>query len=235
MATLWLTKLILAHLITDFLLQKGSWIEERRNLKFRAPSLYLHTFITALVAGFFIGWAYWPAVLIIFVTHTLIDGWKSYQSEEPKYFLVDQALHLLVILACWWFSFYDLIALEQVWADFTGNSSLLIKITALVFLSFPSAYLVTELTKKWSYATDKTGALDNAGKWIGIIERMIIFMLVMENQFEAIGLIIAAKAFIRFSETNRTERKTEYLLIGTLISFSLAIVVGLGVRYLLGM
>lgn len=230
MATIWLTKLILAHLLTDFIFQRGKWIEERRDLHFRSPNLYTHTLLTAGVSWCFIGWEYWPVALVIFISHTIIDGWKSYQEDEPKYFLIDQALHLLIILGCWWFTFYDFAILRQDWMAFSQNTSLLIKITAFVFLSFPCGYLVGQLTKKWSYAMDKTGALDNAGKWIGIIERMIILVLVLEGQFEAIGLIIAAKGIIRFNETNRTERKTEYLLIGTLISFSIAIVTGLIVR-----
>ncbi|MCR6720297.1 MAG: DUF3307 domain-containing protein [Chitinophagaceae bacterium] len=230
MATLWLTKLLLAHFLTDFVFQKSKWIEERRALRFRSPYLYVHTALTALVAWCFIGWEYWHIALIIFITHTIIDGWKSYQEDEPRYFLIDQALHLLVIFACWWFSFYNLEILKQGWSHFAGDKDLIIKITAFVFLSFPCSYLVGQLTKKWSYAMDKTGALNDAGKWIGIIERMIILVLVLESQYEAIGLIIAAKGIIRFNETNRTERKTEYLLIGTLISFTIAIVTGLIVR-----
>ena len=231
MATIWLTKLILAHLLTDFVFQRRKWIEERRSLHFRSPALYLHTLLTAATAWCFIGWQYWPVALVIFFTHTLADGWKSYQNDEPVYFLIDQAFHLLVIAACWWFTFFDWSALLQAWQEGWGNTALLIPITAFVFLSFPCAYLVEQLTKRWSYAMDKTGALNDAGKWIGIIERLIILVLVMKGQFEAIGLIIAAKGIIRFNETNRTERKTEYLLIGTLISFSIAIVTGLLVRY----
>ena len=36
-------------------------------------------------------------------------------------------------------------------------------------------------------------ALGNAGKWIGIIERLGILTLVLNHQYEAIGLLIAAK------------------------------------------
>jgi hypothetical protein len=45
-------------------------------------------------------------------------------------------------------------------------------------------------------------------------------------------LLVAAKGVIRFADSDRTERKTEYLLIGTLISFSLAIITGLVVQRL---
>ena len=101
MDTIWLTKLILAHLLTDFILQRSSWIAERKAKHFASPYLYGHTLLTALVAWVFIGFHYWIVALTVFVTHTLIDGWKSYQADRPGIFLIDQFLHLLVIIGCW--------------------------------------------------------------------------------------------------------------------------------------
>src|SRR4051812_49566868 len=100
---LWLTKLVLAHLLTDFILQPTSWIESRNKKHFRSLQLYLHGLVTAVAALLFIGIDYWPVVLIILVTHILIDGWKSYRPANPLYFLIDQGLHFLVILSCWYF------------------------------------------------------------------------------------------------------------------------------------
>ena len=52
---LWLTKLVLAHLVTDFLLQPSSWVEDRRRKHFASGKLYLHVLVTALVAYVLIG------------------------------------------------------------------------------------------------------------------------------------------------------------------------------------
>jgi hypothetical protein len=234
METLWLTKLILAHLLTDFILQPKKWVEERMQHHFTSKYLYIHTTITAMVAWAFIGWEHWSVALAILVTHTIIDGWKSYQKSEAKYFLVDQLLHLFVIAVCWWITFYDMSDLKLNWNDFTENTTLLIHITAFTFLTFPCAILIGQLTSKWRSKLGKQKAedLENAGRWIGIIERSIILVLVSLHQFEAIGLLIAAKGVIRFSDTERSEQKTEYLLIGTMISFSLAIITGLMVHHL---
>ena len=90
----WLTKLVLAHLLTDFVLQPSSWIRSRNSRHFSSPHLYLHGIVTAAVALLLIGYIYWKAVLAILATHILIDGWKSYQEDKPKYFLIDQALQL---------------------------------------------------------------------------------------------------------------------------------------------
>ncbi|HLZ86558.1 MAG TPA: DUF3307 domain-containing protein, partial [Puia sp.] len=56
---LWLTKLILSHLLTDFVLQPSSWVEDRGKKHFASRKLYLHALITAGLAFILIGWQYW--------------------------------------------------------------------------------------------------------------------------------------------------------------------------------
>src|SRR5437868_15471370 len=115
MNLIWLVKLILAHLLTDFVLQRTSWVSDKKQRHFSSGFLYLHTFITAAVALLFIGWNYWLIAIVIFVTHTLIDGWKSYKPDESKYFLIDQLLHLLVIVICWLVLFFIFDELKEDW------------------------------------------------------------------------------------------------------------------------
>jgi len=64
-----------------------------------------------------------------------------------------------------------------------------------------------------------------AGRKIGILERVLTLLLVIQNQYLAIGFLIAAKSLLRFKDTERA--KTEYVLIGTLLSFGTAIVIGI--------
>jgi len=98
---LWLIKLFLSHLLTDFVLQPTTWVEERNRKHFSSNKLYLHALVTAILAYVLIGWHYWAVALIILVTHFFIDGWKSYRPQGVSYFLIDQLLHLLVIFGCW--------------------------------------------------------------------------------------------------------------------------------------
>jgi len=89
------------------------------------------------------------------------------------------------------------------------------------------------LTSRWSKKVDDPeNSLANAGKWIGIVERVIVFILVLHDQYSAMGLLITAKGIIRFSEKDRQEVKTEYLVIGTLMSLATAILVALGAKRL---
>jgi len=52
-------------------------------------------------------------------------------------------------------------------------------------------------------------------------------VLVMLQQYTAIGFIIAAKSILRYNESKTG--KTEYVLIGTLLSFSFALIIGIGI------
>ncbi|MPM52813.1 hypothetical protein SDC9_99576 [bioreactor metagenome] len=70
--------------------------------------------------------------------------------------------------------------------------------------------------------------LERAGRWIGTIERIMAMILVMLQQYTAIGFIITAKSVLRYNDSKIG--KTEYMLIGTLLSFSIALVIGIGIR-----
>ncbi|MEP7250944.1 MAG: DUF3307 domain-containing protein [Ginsengibacter sp.] len=229
-AQIWLVKLVLAHLLTDFILQPTSWVASRNEKHFSSGKLYLHGLITAIVAWIFMGWQYWIIALIILVTHTIIDGWKSYQKQTSTYFIIDQLLHMIVIAACWYFTFIQWSNVQRAWATINSNSNFWLIITACVFLTTPSGILIGQLTKNWRDQIPDSENLASAGKWIGIVERIIILIFVIQSQYSAIGLLIAAKGIIRFNEKDRQEIKTEYLVIGTLLSIVIAIVTGLLIR-----
>ncbi|HEX5026136.1 MAG TPA: DUF3307 domain-containing protein [Agriterribacter sp.] len=233
MSTGWLIKLILAHLLADFVLQSKKWIEDRYTRHFISPWLYVHALISATLSLVFMGMQYWYFALVIFVTHTLIDGWKSYRPKTIVYFLVDQLLHLLVIATCWYYAFYTIDDIKEIVKALSVNNRFWLLTTAYVLLSFPAGIMVGQMTRKWSDQLPRSAGLTDAGKWIGIVERIIILTFLLQNQYAAIGLLITAKGLLRFSEKDRQEEKTEYVLIGSLISFSISLLTGIVVNYLL--
>jgi hypothetical protein len=232
MSTIWLIKLILSHLLADFVLQPRKWVNDRCARHFLSPWLYLHTLIAAALALVFTGFQYWYFALAIFISHTLIDGWKSYRPQTVLYFLADQLMHLLVIIACWYYTFYTIADVKE-WLQATGsNDRFWLVTTAYVFLSFPAGIMIGQMTRKWSDQLPRSAGLANAGKWIGILERILILTFLLQNQYAAIGLLITAKGLLRFSEKDKQEEKTEYVLIGSLISFSISVITGIIVKYL---
>jgi len=80
-----------------------------------------------------------------------------------------------------------------------------------------------------------TGGAEGAGRWIGILERLLIFTLVVGGEAGAAALVATAKAILRFPEISGDEPhlNAEYVLIGSLASWLLAIAVGFGVHGLL--
>jgi hypothetical protein len=147
--TIWLLKLILSHLLTDFVLQPKYWVQERNKKHFATKYLYLHGLVTAAVAYIFIGWQYWYIALIILVTHILIDGWKSYREQNSFYFLIDQLLHLLVIAGCFYFTFLQGTDILNWWNKISVDIHFWKLLLAVVFLTMPAGILIGLLTKKW--------------------------------------------------------------------------------------
>lgn len=226
-----LIKLILAHLLGDFVLQPKSWVKEKEKKKAKSLKLYLHFLIHGLlILLVFWNLQYWLLALSVLLIHGLIDIAKLYfqkKNNKTSWFVIDQALHLISIFILW-----------LVWTDtnleislWLESTSLWSYVTALLFLTSVSGILIQVLLTKWSTSINdgKNQSLDNAGKYIGILERLFVFTFVILGRWEAIGFLLAAKSVFRFGDLKESkDRKlTEYILIGTLLSFGIAILIGI--------
>ncbi|ACB75941.1 hypothetical protein [Opitutus terrae] len=72
----------------------------------------------------------------------------------------------------------------------------------------------------------------NRGRVIGLLERVLIYAFVLTGQFGAIGFTLAAKGFTRFKELEN-RGFAEYVLIGTLLSSSVAMAIGAWIKSVL--
>jgi len=72
----------------------------------------------------------------------------------------------------------------------------------------------------------------NTGRIIGMLERILIFLFILANQYAAIGFIIAAKGFTRFRELDNRDF-AEYVLTGTLLSSLSALGISLIIKSML--
>ena len=230
-----LFKILLAHLMGDFLLQPTSWVKNKEKRKIKSKFLYFHFLVhTLLLMLLVFRIDFIPYAILLGVIHILIDLLKLYlQSEVTKriWFLIDQILHIFSILFL--IILYDNIIIN--------NYSLVPQfwpiLTALLFLTVPASITIKNLISIWTPNTNDTKQdLENAGTYIGILERLFIFLFILIGQFSAIGFLLAAKSIFRFGDlTKSKDRKlTEYVLIGTLLSFGIAIVTGLATKYILG-
>ena len=70
--------------------------------------------------------------------------------------------------------------------------------------------------------------MSGAGSYIGIIERLMIYGAIISLNWSLIGFLLAAKSVFRFGDMRDShDRKyTEYVFVGTLLSFMAAILCG---------
>ena len=112
-----------------------------------------------------------------------------------------------------------------------------ILLTGILFLTTPSSILIQNIISIWTPESKnkEEDSLENAGKYIGIFERLFVFCFILTGHFEAIGFLLAAKSIFRFGDLKEAkDRKlTEYVLIGTLLSFGMALLTGLLIQKIL--
>ena len=162
--------------------------------------------------------------------HFIIDGLKP---EFPKKysFFIDQFLHLVVIfvVAILFFKYFNKF---DFYVDF-GKKPIAGVILCFLFCTKPVNIIIREIMKTFDIEIKMNDDLPNAGKLIGITERFLILTFIFLQQFEAIGFLLAAKSILRYkNDDDNNTIKTEYVLIGTLLSFGLTLAITQFVRYL---
>ena len=224
-------KLLLSHILGDFVFQPEKWVKNKEEKKIKSIKLYYHIGIHAILLLLILQFnlkEYWLAFLLIIVSHYLIDVLKIYlQKKKTKriWFFIDQILHILLLIIASSFYANFSFSLENI---ITEKSLLLLVFILLVV--FVSAIIIKIIITQWNPESKKENddSLAKAGRYIGILERLFVFTFVITNHWEAIGFLLAAKSVFRFGDlTSSKDRKlTEYILIGTLLSFGLAIFFG---------
>ncbi|WP_139423618.1 DUF3307 domain-containing protein [Chryseobacterium mulctrae] len=227
-------QLILAHLLGDFILQPNSWVADKENRKLKSLYLYFHVLIHTILSFIFL-WdlkLWWVAVLVG-ISHFIIDACKlSFQKIQTKkrWFFIDQALHVAVIGGIsLYFSEFNF--------EFLKDQDFLKMIMAALFLTSPASIFIKLLLSSWTPVTGEensvqSDSLSSAGKYIGILERLLVFTFIVVNHWEGVGFMIAAKSVFRFSDLAQAKQRklTEYVLIGTLLSFGIAVLAGILIK-----
>lgn len=117
-----------------------------------------------------------------------------------------------------------------------SNLKILSTVIGYLICTTPLSFFVGIATKRWQEEPKKGGTaienLLNGGKWIGIIERLMIFTFVLLGKYEAISFLIIAKSILRFIQDTEI-KQSEYVLVGTLLSYGLAIMLGIVINQLI--
>jgi hypothetical protein len=234
--------LLLAHLLGDFLFQP-KWLVEKKGkqlwpllchgsvhyasawtcLLIFTPAVFLSIYGQAVVLGYSIA-------------HLIIDKLKSLfikhktRRDNVQTFLFDQLLHIIVIAiaAC-------LLARSSPAALFHGfnpspptQSRILEAAIIYIGVVFGGGYLIRYLTRSFATknTTESPHQLENAGLYVGWIERFLVITAIVMQSPVLVGLILTGKSIARFPEF-KEPRFAEYFLIGTLLSISLSVLGGI--------
>ncbi len=220
---------VCAHLLADFIFQNQK-MSDRKNSRFLSASHFWH-FLIVWGCSFLLAFDlhFWLVSLIIALTHLAADVTKSHLVRKysgATFFFTDQFFHLTVIVAAVWI--YSCTSGMNPWLDIPVKLTAIV--TGFILCAKPSNLIIQHLFLSFHIQTpdEKSSdgedlSLPNAGKLIGIVERTLALALILINQFSAVGLIIAAKSILRFKGT----QKSEYVLVGTLLSFALATLCGI--------
>lgn len=244
--------LLFAHLLGDFVV-RFRWLRKRKRT---FTGLLVHSLIHAALAYvLFSAWTTWFIPLVIGVSHLLIDlGKRRARTRRLWLFLLDQALHGIVLILLAAFLVREGAALPFWYAWQPSLFWPILVVACAILLLVPcGGTLIGGLMAPYQEQIDQAYAagtpvapgvirkpvkgLVEGGTIIGYLERLLILVFILVNQYAGIGFLIAAKSIFRFGEFKESENRmeAEYIIIGTFASFLYAIVVSLAARWLLNL
>jgi len=210
-----LAALLFAHVLADFVLQTSGMVAKKR----QPLTMALHGAVVLATAVAALGaWSNW--LLALTAGHLAIDAVKTLWGKGGIWpFLADQAAHLvtLVALALW----VPGLMAQGVWAPFPLLAPLMALTAGAIFTTRAGGFAVGLLMDPW--VASAPAGLPGGGRTIGNLERGLILLLVLTGQAASIGFLIAAKSVLRFGSIANEKEVSEYVIIGTLASFSWAI------------
>jgi len=255
--------LVISHLAVDFVLQPDRWVRDKIGKKWRSPYLYVHSILAGLLAGlvtlYFCGFVLAGAVFfVVYITHFIIDGLKAHFTDKEGasvtckdiyLFFGDQVLHCIVLIVLWGLICAQNLPLSSPYLDDATIYTITVLLLGYLIILWPGGFFIAKIMSYIGLNANKEkkevdigsnadkekkeaedDGLKNAGTYIGYLERLLILFFILADQYVAIGFLVGAKAIFRYTDSRTV---SEYILTGTLLSYSVAIIAGMGIEYLL--
>lgn len=219
---------ISAHMVADFLLQP-SWLVRNKR---KGRNLLLHGTIHAVAVYLAVqDWGLWQLPALALLSHVAIDAIRVRFSDTTSNFVVDQAVHGAALIGS-----VALLGACGVVQGFSGCwFKALTGIGGFVATVKGGRFLVEKFAKpiKEMNKLDAVG-LAGGGRLVGQLERSLIFVFILAGYWEGVGYLAVAKALFRLREP--ADRETaEFALIGTLSSFTLAVLLATATKWAMGL
>lgn len=230
-ASVALLVLILANMLLDYGYSRWRANSQRPSVAHGAPmaivqglavSVLLYAFDRHLLAavaagvGFAVSWG---------LIRGLVGKWASGFAFALQFVLQIMALTVVWLSAeGYWIWAWQL-------AKGLFSSHNLLVLLAYILVLRPASALIGAVLTPWLASVNSEGSLKRAGTLIGYLERVLILSFVLLEQWAAIGFLLTAKSILRFNDIQGSEQRSlsEYVLLGTLVSFTVSIAIGLAV------
>ena len=233
-------KLLTAHLAGDYLVQTDRMAREKRRPRVLALHMLVHAALVGLVV---LTEPCRPALIVVAAivlgSHAAIDAWTSrIEPRGLRVLVLDQSLHVLAIGAA-------LAAAGGPWippglsgAAFAPRPWLVV-CGAIVAVpagaTFNGRWIRPFREALSNESRAQQQGLERAGWWIGILERMLVYVAILAGIESLVGFVIAVKAVLRLPEAREkwSRELAEYYLVGSLASLAWALTCALAVRGIL--
>ena len=222
------TAIFTAYLLGCFISQTAWAPGARRTIQAALRSSAIITLAAYLLLGSF----QWQVLFAIFLTLAATGVIRVYRpSESLAALLAVQLTHTAVLIAlAYW---YPEAAQKGWWiTGLTPESTgwyyaFLTFISGLILCVPVGGNLIAKLTRRFAIeiGDNDIAGLKQGGRYIGWLERFLVLLLLLMDQANGIGFLIAAKSILRFGEIkDQAQRKVaEYIIIGTFLSFGWAL------------
>ncbi|HAV55267.1 DUF3307 domain-containing protein [Aequorivita vladivostokensis] len=222
----------IAHLCLDYFFQTDRLAKQKNTIGFKSPFLYWHALACFALAWLFsLLLSFVLAAAIISISHFILDGFKRHLNNSRYFgryaFFIDQAAHLAILVI--------VVVLFNKWhginpsIEVSLNFKYLLIITGYLVCLKPANIFIREVFKATEIQVSSDNEMPNAGKVIGVLERILTLTFIIVSQYSAVGFLIAAKSILRYG--NNETLKTEYVLIGTMLSFGIAVIAGIIINF----
>ena len=237
--------LISVHLLADFLFQTSAYSEKKKKI---LKSLLLHCLIYFIVFEIILLsiLQFKKAILlgmIISISHLLINFIKNkLEKSFPQrrlqiwIFSINQLIHFVILIGIYYI-FNLANSVSNLYINLEGYENfkiIILYISVFSIIYEPASVFIRKLFISISPKTYPKAYSEElkAGNIIGKLERTIIAILLLNNQFGLIGFVLTAKSIARFKQMEDKNFAEKYL-IGTLTSFLIVLVTVLILKGLL--
>ncbi len=241
--TLYLFVFLLAgHIAGDFLLQTKTVALRKKQW----TQLLQHSAVVAGLSYLLCGtWMHWEIPLAIFLTHTLIDHIKVKSGGKTTLaFVIDQLAHggvtlltaVLVVryakgVSLYWVQLFGppfvktVVFVAGAVATVRAGGFLIGLAVQPLLAQFTDVQPSPNAASSDGLPAAPGGGFPGGGQLIGQLERALVFLFIMMDQPAAVGFLITAKSIFRFGDIreHRQMMLAEYIIIGTLMSFTYGI------------